>query len=341
MKKNKNLITNPVYKLEESDLWAKGRRRLIYKIFQKLFQFFQKRGIHITANHYYSPIPDTRTLTNNVFLKQTKLIGIDINEKRQLELLTIFENNYKKEFDKFPRDKTKIPYQYYTNNGMFRGVDAETLYSMIRYFKPKRIIEIGSGFSTFCSAQAILKNKEEDQEIECELISIEPYPMEIIRKGFPGLSKLIQKKIQDVDLSEFKKLNENDILFIDTSHVLKIGGDVQYEYLEILPSLNKGVIVHIHDILLPTEYPRHFVFNLFRFWSEQYLLQAFLIYNDSFDVLWMAKYMSLKHKKRLLNTFNSLRLDTEEFLQLGPKVLKDYSIIPPGWPCSFWMKKVK
>jgi hypothetical protein len=104
---------------------------------------------------------------------------------------------------------------------------------------------------------------------------------------------LIIDKVQNVSLSEFNKLEKNDILLIDSSHVLKIGSDVQYEYLEILPRLKKGVIVHVHDIFSPSEYPREWVLEDYRFWNEQYLLCAFLSFNSAFEVLWAGSYMHL------------------------------------------------
>ncbi len=181
---------------------------------------------------------------------------------------------------------------------------------------------MGSGFSTRVSAQAILKNKEENESYECELTAIEPYPGEILKTGFPGLSKLIIDEVQNISLSEFEKLEENDILFIDSSHVLRIGNDVQYEILEILPRLKKGVIVHFHDIFLPKEYPQEWVLKEIRFWSEQYLLQAFLMFNDSFKILLAGAYMVLLNPDRIT-----------EFV--GPNFNNSYS------SGSFWMQKVK
>ena len=208
--------------------------RPIYSIvFVRLFSLWESMGFHITPNHFYQPIPDTRTLKNELWLRQSELVGINMNEQKQIQLLNQFLR-FKDEYDTFPRNKTSKPYQYYLNSHNFFAVDAEILYCMIRNFKPKKIIEIGSGYSTYLSGQAILKNEEESGN-KAELIAIEPYPNEVLRSGFPGFSKLISKKVEEIDLSEFNKLKENDILFIDSSHVLKIGNDVQYEYLEILP----------------------------------------------------------------------------------------------------------
>lgn len=261
-------------------------------------------GFHITPNHFYQPISDTNTLKEDLWQKKSELIGININEEGQLILLSQFVSKFREEYESFPKEQTSVAYQYNVNNGMFESVDGEILYCMIREFKPTRIVEIGSGSSTYLSAQAVLKNKEVANH-ECNLIAYEPYPNNVLKKGFPGLFKLIPKKIQDVPLSEFSSLKENDILFIDSSHVLKIGSDVQYEFLEILPTLKKGVLVHIHDIFLPTEYPREWVLRDYRFWNEQYFLQAFLSFNDSFEILWAGNYMHLKHSEELKKAFSS------------------------------------
>lgn len=295
---------------------------LLRRIIKKTFLFWQSLGVHITPNHFYEPIPDTRTLKDDLWLKHSELIGIDINEKKQLELLSFFVSKFKNEYNRFPKNKTPTPSEYYIKNGWFESIDGEILYCMIRHYKPKKILEIGSGNSTLLSAQAVLKNKEENDVYECELVAIEPYPNDILKAGFPGLSKLIPKKVQDIPLSEFKLLTENDILFIDSSHVLKIGSDVKYEYLDILPRLNKGVIVHVHDIFSPSEYPPKWILNDYRFWTEQYLLQAFLAFNNSFEVLWAGSYMHLNYPNKLEEAFSSYKRDEI-------------------WPGSFWMKKIK
>jgi len=293
--------------------------KIFRKFIQKTFSFWQSLGFHITPVHFFEVIPDTRKLKDNLWEKQSELIGIDINEKKQLELLSFFVSKFKREYETLPKKKTSIPHQYYINNEEFGSVDGEILYCMICYFKPRRIIEIGSGNSTYLSAQAILRNKEENG-MDCELISIDPYPNKILQKGFPGLSKLIKKEAQDVELSLFAQLKENDILFIDSSHVLKIDSDVQYEYLEILPRLNKGVIIHSHDIFFPVEYPKEWVSKEHRFFTEQYLLQAFLTFNNTFEILWAGSFIHLKHPQLLEKAFSSY----------NPKT------VLPG---SFWMRR--
>jgi len=271
---------------------------------KKRFRFFEKIGIHVTTVDFESPIPDIRTLKDSLWREQSKLIGIEINEQNQIELLSLFSSRFKEEYEKFPKSKTNVPYHYFVNNGAFGPVDGEILYCMIRYFKPKRILEIGSGNSTYLSAQAIQENMKEGSH-ECELTAIEPYPNSVLKAGFPGLSKLITKKVQEIPLSEFSNLGKNDILFIDSSHALKIGSDVQYEILEVLPRLKKGVLVHFHDIFLPTEYPKKWVLESLRFLNEQYVLQAFLAFNKIFEVQWAGSYMDLKHPSKLEAAFSS------------------------------------
>jgi hypothetical protein len=139
-------------------------------------------------------------------------------------------------------------------------------------------------------------------------MTIDPFPREAVRKGFPGLSELRAVKVQEVALEEFEALEENDILFIDSSHVLKIGSDVQYLYLEVIPRLQKGVVVHAHDIFFPREYHREWVMDLKIFWNEAYLLQAFLAFNSVFQVLWSSSFLSHGHPQLLHQSFDSCKL---------------------------------
>ena len=291
-------------------------------LFKKLFRFWERLGFHVTKNHFYEPIPDTRTLDNRLWEKELDIVGINFNEIKQLALLQEFVKDYKIEYNEFPLNAHEIrnPHDYFVNNGSFESVDGEILYSMIRYFKPKKIYEIGSGYSTLVSARAIRQNSQEDHNYSCEFVAIEPYPPDFIRADLHGFFRLVPQKVQNVSLSEFTKLQANDILFIDSSHVLKIGSDVQYEFLEILPRLNRGVIVHVHDIFLPAEYLKEWVLQDYKFWNEQYMLQAFLAFNERFEILWGSSYMHLTHPAELEKAFASYNR-TER------------------WPQSFWFRR--
>jgi len=297
---------------------------VLRRFLKNTFHIWEKFGFHIIPVHFYEPTPDLKNLDNKLWEKPSDLIGINMNEDAQLSLLDTFNNKYSEEYETFPRFKTKVSYQYYTRNTSFSTINGEILYSMVRHFKPKKVLEIGSGNSTFVTAQALLKNKQENYV--GELVAIEPYPKQILKNGFPGLTRLIQKNLQDVPLSEFESLKENDILFIDSSHMLKLGSDVQYEYLEILPRLNKGVIVHIHDIFLPAEYPKDWIMNQHYFWNEQYLLQSFMTFNTSFEVLWASNYMHLKYPRKLAAASSSYAEYEKNKNWTGPS--------------SFWIRRI-
>ena len=197
-------------------------------------------------------------------------------------------------------------------NTPFGHHDAALYYTMIRFLKPRQIIEVGSGYSTKIASLASQKN--ETTNITC----IDPYPPEFLNESIPCLGKLIKKPVQDVPIELFQELDKNDILFIDSTHVSKIGSDVNYLFLEVLPSLRTGVVIHVHDIFLPQELPQNWIKDLHLFWNEQYLLNAFLIGNSDFEVLIGNRYMGLHH----------------------PDELKKFFYYEPPGGGSFWMRKI-
>ncbi len=269
---------------------------------QRLFEFFQKLGINLTGNHFFSPIPDTRALATREALWETdsELPGVDLNVKEQLHFLDSVFPRFSHECN-FPLHKTSTPHEYYINNGSFGLISAAVLHCMIRHFRPKMIVEVGSGYSTLVAARASMMNQADG--VHTDFVSIEPYPIQPLRKGIPGLSRLEPRNVEDIDIDFFARLEEGDILFIDSSHVIRIGGDVVFLYLEVLPRLKSGVIIHIHDIFFPKNYPKDWVLKQRRFWNEQYLLQAFLTHNRHFDVLWCGSYIYWNFQTALLSTF--------------------------------------
>lgn len=268
--------------------------------FPELFRLWEKHGFHVTPVHFYQPIPDTQQLSETLWSHPSELAGIDMNDAMQLDLLRNHFPKFRHEYERFPTNPTEGQTQFYLGNGPFDHADALGAYCMVRHFQPRLIIEVGSGFSSLLLGQAAAKNKSS------RLICIEPFPREFLRNGFPGLQSLIEKKVQDIDLEFFSQLESGDILFIDSSHTVKIGGDVNYLFLEVLPRLKAGVIVHVHDIFLPFEYPRDWVLDEFRFWTEQYLLKAFLTFNSEFEVLLANSYLHHYHKSELKTAFPSL-----------------------------------
>ena len=265
--------------------------------FYEIFPVWERHGFHVTPVHFYQPIPDTQSLPQNLWDRPSELVGIDMNESVQLDLLRNRFPKFRDEYEQFPTSSTGEPGRFHLNNDLFDGTDALVAYCMIRHFQPRLIIEVGSGFSSLISAEAAAKNNNS------ALICIEPFPQDFLRRGFPGLRSLIEKKVEDIDLEFFSQLDSGDILFIDSSHTVKIGGDVNYLFLEVLPRLKPGVIVHIHDIFLPFDYRRDWVMDEFHFWSEQYLLQAFLSFNAEFEVLMCNSYLGLYYLEDLKSTF--------------------------------------
>ncbi len=250
-----------------------------------------KVGVFPIRNHYYEPQFD-HSNPNPAFSENRNLTGIDWNVAGQLKMIEKFK--FAKELADIPKEKPQT-LGFYMNNGNFTSGDAEYWYQLIRTIKPKRIFEIGSGNSTLMAVRAIRKNKEDDENYQCEHICIEPYEMPWLEEA--GVM-VVRKKVEEVELSFFSKLQENDILFIDSSHIIRPQGDVLYEYLELLPALNKGVIVHIHDIFSPKNYLTEWLKDEVRFWNEQYLLEAFLSHNNSWKIVGALNYLHHNHYEK-------------------------------------------
>jgi predicted O-methyltransferase YrrM len=270
-----------------------------YKWIKRTFRFWERHGAHVVPVHFYEPIPDTRLLDPNLWEGAREMPGIDLRVDEQLALLERFAARYREEYERFPLEPTGRPHEYFDNNGQFASADAEILHCMIRDCRPRRVVEVGSGFSTLVTAAALLRNAGEDGR-QGELICIEPYPNETLRAGFPGLTRLVAAPVQAVPLAFFEELEAGDVLFIDSSHVVTIGSDTTREILDILPRLEPGVLVHFHDIFFPVEYPRNWVLDEHRFWNEQYLLEAFLSFNERFEILYAGSYLHVFQPEKLI-----------------------------------------
>jgi hypothetical protein len=249
---------------------------------RELFLNWERHGFHVTPVHFYEPVPDTQSLPETLWSQPSELVGIDMSDSVQLDLLRNHFSKFRGEYETISAEPP--PGRLWP----FHGTDVLVAYCMVRHFQPRRIIEVGSGFSSVVLGQAAARNKSSS------LTCIDPFPHELVRKSnsIPALRSLIETKVQDVDVEFFSQLESGDILFIDSSHTVKIGGDVNYLFLEVLPRLKAGVIVHVHDIFFPFAYRRDWTLEEFRFWTEQYLLQAFLIFNPEFEVLMANSYLN-------------------------------------------------
>jgi hypothetical protein len=283
---------------------SKLTRLLAWPLFsQAAFEFYQRLGVHVLRKHYYSPIPDTARLLAQPDLWSTpsELAGIDMNDAGQLTLLREVVPRYVDEC-RFPVHPTGTSSDYYVSNQEFGLISATVLHSIVREFKPARVIEVGSGSSTLVAARALRMTGRHD----VTLTAIEPFPNRVLLQGVEGLTRLVAERVENLDVATFSELEENDILFIDSTHVFQMAGDVDYLYFKVLPALKPGVIVHIHDIFLPKPYPQRFVVEQRHFWNEQYLLQAFLMFNDEFRVLWCSSYMQWKYPDLVESTIPPL-----------------------------------
>jgi hypothetical protein len=293
--------------------------RVLSFALDRSFNLWQRIGVHVTPNHFYGPVPDTSALPPALWSSDSELIGIDLRVNHQRELIQRFRTDFGAEYESLPRQPSDVVGQFYLENDLFGWLDAVIYYCMIRSIKPRRVLEIGSGMSTLLAATALDRNREEGAG--GRVTAIDPYPQDDLLPFLTDRSELLLQPVQNVPLSRFSALERNDIVFIDSSHVLKIGSDVQYEYLEVIPRVGRGVLVHAHDIFLPSEYPKDWVMVQRRFWNEQYLLQAFLTFNQAFEVVWSGSYMHLKHADVLDEAFG----------------IYEPSHRPPG---SFWFRRV-
>ena len=276
---------------------------LVHVMTKKTFRFWERAGVHVTPVHFYEPVPDTRELKPELWSRTSELVGIELAEDRQLRLLADFRARFKAECDALPRERTSNPRDFYYQNPTFGWVDAAIHYCMLRHFKPRSIREIGSGASTLLTVRAIRENRNEDHRYRCDVLTIDPFPSDAVKAAVSDEVRFRETGVQNVLAAEFEELRAGDVLFIDSSHVLKTGSDVQWIYLELLPRLAPGVLVHAHDIFLPREYPERWVRNERRFWNEQYVLQAFLSFNSGFEVLLGAALLHLRHPDELAQTF--------------------------------------
>lgn len=233
-------------------------------------------GYHIRPIHYYEPLPDFRAITLEQIQRRRNYSAIDLRWDDQLRLL--------RELKPYAAELSGVD----LTNDYFSGLDAIVYYSLIRHLNPRRVIEIGSGYSTRFAAKALARNAN-----GAKLTCIEPNPERL--NGHALNVELIQKRVEEIEVDFFSQLEANDILFIDSSHTVKFGSDVCYEFLDVLPVLRPGVWVHVHDIFFPHDYPEEWILKRRLALNEQYLLEAFLSFNHEFQVALANRWLTLDH----------------------------------------------
>lgn len=249
----------------------------------------------VPPGHYYSPLPsleEIKAKEHEIFDNiPRELLGINLNESSQVEVFYEFIKYY----NEMPFDKDiKEGLRYFFENPAYSYSDAIFLYCMIRHSKPKKIIEVGSGYSSCVTLD--VNELYFDEKISCTFI--EPYPdllLSLIKDSDQEKVEIIASKLQDVEIERFSELQAGDILFIDSTHVSKVNSDVNYILFEILPCINSGVYIHFHDIFYPFEYPKDWVYEG-RAWNESYILRAFLSYNKDFRIILFNTYLEHFYK---------------------------------------------
>jgi predicted O-methyltransferase YrrM len=274
----------------------------------RFFAAAQRAGYSLVPANYESPIPMVDALPPWIWQhRYDKTPGFAMDPERQWELL--------ERLAPWARELAETPLEaeegYFWANGAFGPAEAVVYYGMIREFKPRRVLEVGAGYSTLVALQAASRNGTTTVE------AVDPHPRPFLR-SLPGLSRLWDRPVQQVPLAHFERLKSNDILFIDSSHVCTAGSDVNFLVFEVLPRLEPGVLVHFHDIFLPWDYPEPWIKDRRIFYNEQYLLLAFLMFNDAFEVLVASRFLTMT--------------DEDRFRRLFP-------FLPWVKACSFWLRR--
>ena len=248
-------------------------------------------GVYPIRDHYYEPLFNDSHFS--IDLQEPRYLpGVEFNEMSQLELLRKLK--YQSEFSDFVEANFDVhgPASFKIDNSSFASGDSEFLFNFIRHIRPSRIIEIGCGTTTKIIQHALMLN-EKEYGFRGGHLCVEPYEQPWL-EDFSDI-ELIRQKVEDVDVRKFEELECGDLLFIDSSHMIRPQGDVLYEYLSIIPRLNEGVYVHVHDIFTPNDYPADWIKTHVLFWNEQYLLEALLTDNPNLQVIAALNFLKHRH----------------------------------------------
>lgn len=255
--------------------------RLLFRFSHRLLPWLSQ-----PLGHFYSPIghpADLAARRAELWPREPRVTGIDFDRDGQRRLLRDVFPALLREFDYPAHDAD--PHRFHTGNSQFPLADARALFALLRHWRPARLVEVGSGYSTLLATDVNRRFLDGRMRIEC----IEPHPRDFLR-SLPGLAALRIERVQDTPDAVFDALQAGDVLFVDSSHVVKTGSDVAWLLTHVLPRLRSGVRIHFHDVWLPDDYPPHWVIDLNRSWNEQYALQAILANGNRYRVLYGTQY---------------------------------------------------
>jgi Methyltransferase domain len=280
-------------------LYVAARKRSKLRLTRK---FQDLIGVTVVRNHYHEPVITDKNLSAPP--EQVRVLpGFDFNFNGQMEILDRF--TFSDELLNLEKlSSAGQPFRYDNHGEVFAEGDAEALYSFVRAFKPGTIIEIGAGQSSIVIELAIERNRIDDLGYAPRHICFEPFE----NPWLESLGATIRReRIETADLSIFADLREGDILFIDSTHVIRPQGDVECVILKILPILKPGVLVHFHDIFSPRDYISKFIIEDRKFWNEQYLLEAFLSMNPHYEVILALHDLQQRREPKLYASFPMLK----------------------------------
>lgn len=261
----------------------KLRQRRALDEYHLLRRLARRFGYHLVPANYYSPIPDLAILPDSVFEEPSPMPGVEWDLDAQLAFLTGELGAERLAELAAPLDPPGVPGTgYHYRNEFFHALDADVLHAIVRWLAPPRVLEIGSGYSTLVIAGAATRNRAEGRPLEHEVH--DPFPSQVLSRVRHTLS-LRATPAQAIEPGRIAELRAGDLLFIDTTHTVKPGGDVVHLLLGALPLIAPGVVVHLHDVFRPYEYPRILGERFGAYWQEHHLVQAFLAFNGEFEVL--------------------------------------------------------
>ena len=303
----------------------------IKRQFFNLYKLTARLGIHVLPAHYYCPVPNIIELEKirDVWARKSDMPGIHIDLDEQVDNLKNICLPWQSEYENAKNYREGISRRMGPGFGF---IESQALHAVLRHLKPKRIIEVGSGVSTYCTLEA-LKLNQADTNQNCRLTCIEPYPSDNL-KALPGIN-VIPEKVQTVSYKVFSELEKGDLLFIDSSHTVKPGGDVNYLFLEILPRLAPGVIVHVHDINFPYDYQR-MTLQTFLHGTETSLLRAFLIRNDKARIIFCLSHLHYDRKDAMHEVFPGYDPQADN-LGMRAENIKPFARIPQHFPSSIYI----